>query len=301
MIEITNTGTALLWRVKVHLLDICQPGEVWSEVETDPERGALQGDSSDEQDDQDHVGEGGGDVNHLPARFDALDETAKYDDPSRHQTKGQLPIRSPKISSLDTGTFLQDFLIEILSRTGFSQGDRNVKQCLDGILGSRSFVAVTDVGEDAGNHSLASIDLHLFLTLVPVGKVTTDDVQSSLVLYTGPEMTRGLLKMTPALVTIKSPVEVNNIVCDVLSSPVQSELLALLEPGERETFLVVVVIVAVLPRQGGGEGGEEVVDGPGDDHVVVETDESLSDEVDESQSFENGTQVAENKLSSTPC
>ena len=61
------------------------------------------------------------------------------------------------------------------------------------------------------------------------------------------------------------------------------------------------VILAVVPRQLCGEGCKEVVDGPGDDHVVVETDESLSDEVDESQSFEDGTQVAENKLSSTPC
>ena len=52
---------------------------------------------------------------------------------------------------------------------------------------------------------------------------------------------------------IKGPVEVNNIVCDVLSSPVQSQFLALLESRERETFLVVVVIVAELPRQRGGE------------------------------------------------
>ena len=86
-----------------------------------------------------------------------------------------------------------------------------------------------------------------------------------------------------------------------MSRQVQPHLITFLETREGETFLIVVVIVAVLPRQGGGEGGEEVVDGPGDDHVVVETDESLSDEVDESQSFENGTQVAENKLSSTPC
>ena len=115
------------------LLDICQLGEVWSKVELYPERGPFQCDSSDQQDDQHHVREGGGDVNYLeninhfisilvcrpfylPTRFYSLDETAEYDDPSRHQTQSQLPIGSPKVSSLDTGTFLQYFLTEILPR-----------------------------------------------------------------------------------------------------------------------------------------------------------------------------------------
>ena len=139
---------------------------------------------------------------YLPAGFDSLDETAEYDDPSRHQTEGQLPIRSSKVSRLDTGTFFENFLTEILTRTRFPQGDRNVKQFLYRIFCSRSFIAVTDVGEDAGNHTLATVDLNLFLTPVPEGQVTTDNVQGFLVLYTGPGMTKCLVKMTPTLVVI---------------------------------------------------------------------------------------------------
>ena len=48
-----------------NLLDIWQAAEVWFQIETDTGRGALQGDGSDQQDDQHHVGEGGGDVNYL--------------------------------------------------------------------------------------------------------------------------------------------------------------------------------------------------------------------------------------------
>ena len=55
--------------------------------------------------------------------------------------------------------------------------------------------------------------------------------------------------------------------------------------------LVVEVIVAVVPWQLGGERGKEVVDGPGDDHVVVQTDEARSEKVGESQPLEEGCQV----------
>ena len=139
---------------------------------------------------------------YLPAGFDSLDETEEYDDPSRHQAQGQLPIRSSKVSRLDSGTFFENFLTEILPRTRFPQGDRNVKQFLYRVFCSGSFVAVTDVGEDAGNHTLAAIDLNLFLTPVPEGQVTTDNVQALLVLNTGPGMTKCLVKMTPALVVL---------------------------------------------------------------------------------------------------
>ena len=50
--------------------------------------------------------------------------------------------------------------------------------------------------------------------------------------------------------------------------------------------LIIIIIVAVLPGQLGGEGGEEVVDGPGDDHVVVESNKALSNEVDKAKTFE---------------
>ena len=40
-----------------------------------------------------------------------------------------------------------------------------------------------------------------------------------------------------------------------------------------------MLVVAVLPGQVGGEGGEHVVDGPGDDHVVVQADEAAGKDV----------------------
>ena len=41
----------------------------------------------------------------------------------------------------------------------------------------------------------------------------------------------------------------------------------------------VVVVVAARPRHFGREGGEEVVDGEGDDHVVINADECVHHDV----------------------
>ena len=41
----------------------------------------------------------------------------------------------------------------------------------------------------------------------------------------------------------------------------------------------VVVVVAARPRHFGREGGEEVVDGEGDDHVVINADERVHHDV----------------------
>ena len=51
---------------------------------------------------------------------------------------------------------------------------------------------------------------------------------------------------------------------------------------------VVEVIAAVLPRKVGCEGGEEVVDRPRDDHVVVESNEALGHKVGKPEAFEHG-------------
>merc|ERR1719336_1029088 len=76
--------------------DVRQPGEVWSEVEADAERGSLQGDGPDEEDDEHHVGEGGRHVDHLPAGLDPFDQAEEDDDPGQHQAEGQLPVGLPK-------------------------------------------------------------------------------------------------------------------------------------------------------------------------------------------------------------
>ena len=51
------------------------------------------------------------------------------------------------------------------------------------------------------------------------------------------------------------------------------------------------VILAVVPRQLCGEGCKEVVDGPGDDHVVVEANEAGGHEIGEPQTFEQRRQI----------
>ena len=135
-------------------------------------------------------------IAYLATGFDSLDETEKYDEPGQHQAQGQLPVRASKVRRLDSETFFQDFLTEVLAGAGFSQGDWNVKQSLDRIFCSGCFIAISDVGEDTGNHGLAAIDLNLFRTLVPVSQVTSDNVQALLVLDTGPEMRKGWLKMS---------------------------------------------------------------------------------------------------------
>ena len=53
----------------------------------------------------------------------------------------------------------------------------------------------------------------------------------------------------------------------------------------KKPTLVVVAVGAVLPGQVAGQRGEEVVDCPGDNHVVVQPDETLGDEVDKSETF----------------
>ena len=55
------------------------------------------------------------------------------------------------------------------------------------------------------------------------------------------------------------------------------------------------VILAVVPRQLRGEGCKEIVDGPGDDHVVVETDEAGGHEIGETQPFEQRRQIGVNR------
>ena len=50
--------------------------------------------------------------------------------------------------------------------------------------------------------------------------------------------------------------------------------------------MIIVVIATVLPWEVCGEGGEEVVDGPGDDDVVVDTDEALGKYVGKAHAFE---------------
>ena len=47
----------------------------------------------------------------------------------------------------------------------------------------------------------------------------------------------------------------------------------------------------MLPGQVWREGGKEVVDGPGDDHVIIEADETLTDEVDKAETFEEWREV----------
>ena len=53
----------------------------------------------------------------------------------------------------------------------------------------------------------------------------------------------------------------------------------------------VEIVGAVGPGQVRGEGGEGVVDGPGDDHVVVEAHEARGQKVGESQTLEQRSHV----------
>ena len=55
--------------------------------------------------------------------------------------------------------------------------------------------------------------------------------------------------------------------------------------------MIIIIIAAILPRKVGGEGGKEVVDSPGDDHVVVQTNKALADKVDKAKTFEERREV----------
>ena len=51
--------------------------------------------------------------------------------------------------------------------------------------------------------------------------------------------------------------------------------------------MVIVIIVAMLPGEVCSEGGKQVVDGPGNDDVVIDTNEALCEDVCKAKSFEH--------------
>ena len=55
--------------------------------------------------------------------------------------------------------------------------------------------------------------------------------------------------------------------------------------------MVIIVVVTVLPRKFWCERSKEVIDGPSYDHVVVETNEALTDEVDKPEAFKKRRQM----------
>ena len=59
----------------------------------------------------------------------------------------------------------------------------------------------------------------------------------------------------------------------------------------RKLTLSVELVSAVRPGKRRREGGEEVVDGPGDDHVVVEAHHAGGQEVGEAQALEERGEV----------
>ncbi len=64
---------------------------LWVDVEVNAFGCPRQSCTSDEQDHQHHVGEEGGEVDHLPRRLDSLDEAEADNDPSTKQADDQLP------------------------------------------------------------------------------------------------------------------------------------------------------------------------------------------------------------------
>ena len=148
--------------------------------------GSFQQQPSHQENDQNKVWECSREVDYFAAGLDALDQTKEDDDPGQHQTQCQLPIRSPEVSSLDAAALLEDFLGQILPRTGFPQRDRNVEQSVDRKLRARCLVTVADVSEDAGDRLLVFPAADFLLPLVPKGEVTPDLTELLRLLYAGP-------------------------------------------------------------------------------------------------------------------
>ena len=55
--------------------------------------------------------------------------------------------------------------------------------------------------------------------------------------------------------------------------------------------LRVKVILATVPRKLGSEGGKKIVDGPGNDHVVIEANKGNREKVGKSQPLEHGGHI----------
>ena len=82
--------------VRPHV-DLQQLLPLWGEVERDPVHVAGKGGGTDQEDDEDAVGEEGGEVDQLAEGLDPLPQGAVDDCPSQEQAKSKLPTNGAKV------------------------------------------------------------------------------------------------------------------------------------------------------------------------------------------------------------
>ena len=82
--------------VRPHV-DLQQLLPLWGEVERDPVHVAGKGGCTDQEDDEDAVGEEGGEVDQLAEGLDPLPQGAVDDCPSQEQAKSKLPTNGAKV------------------------------------------------------------------------------------------------------------------------------------------------------------------------------------------------------------
>ena len=72
----------------------------------------VQCDGSEEEDDENEVGEGGGEIDDLSGALDSLDETSEDDEPSGQEGQGQMPLDGAHL--LDPGRLGQHAAGQVL-------------------------------------------------------------------------------------------------------------------------------------------------------------------------------------------
>lgn len=72
-------------------LGIFQKRPSWGDEELDTLDTTRQCDATDEQNEQDNVGEDGGEVDHFTGGLDTSSQADKFDGPSQEKAQGQLP------------------------------------------------------------------------------------------------------------------------------------------------------------------------------------------------------------------
>ena len=78
-------------------LGLLQPRPVWGEIVGQALGGPGQGEAADRQDEEDEVGEEGGEVGHLPAGLDPLDQAAGHQEPGGGQAGQTVQPDGPEV------------------------------------------------------------------------------------------------------------------------------------------------------------------------------------------------------------
>ena len=93
--------------------DVGEPRPVGDDVEADAVDGAGEGGGLDEQNDEDEVGEGGGEVDDLAGALDALDEAEEDDDPGGEEAAREVALHAAHVLQAVL-RLVQHVLLEVL-------------------------------------------------------------------------------------------------------------------------------------------------------------------------------------------